>query len=200
METSISTTETALVAGLRAGEAAAYEQLVREYGGRMLVVCERLLFNREDARDAVQDAFLSAFRSLHTFDGRSQFSTWLHRIAINAALMKLRTKRRHPEQSINDLLPVFKADGHQENPGSGWSMSGAQILERTETQQLIRSKIAGLPESYRNVLILRDIEELDTETVAEMLELSAGAVKVRLHRARQALRALLEPIFGESRK
>lgn len=200
MERSISTTETALVAGLRAGDTSAYEQLVHDYGGRMLVVCERLLFNREDARDAVQDAFLSAFRSLDRFDGRSQFSTWLHRIAINAALMKLRTKRRHPEQSIDDLLPVFKPDGHQESPGSRWTLSGSEISERNETQQLIRSKIESLPESYRNVLILRDIEELDTETVAVMLELSPGAVKVRLHRARQALRALLEPIFGESTK
>ena len=200
MESSIFTTETALVAGLRAGDAAAYEQLVRDYGGRMLVVCERLLFNREDAKDAVQDAFLSAFRSLHTFDGRSQFSTWLHRIAINAALMKLRTKRRHPEQSIEELLPVFISDGHQKDPGSRWTISSSEIFERNETQQLIRSKIECLPESYRNVLILRDIEELDTETVAVMLELSVGAVKVRLHRARQALRTLLQPIFGETSK
>jgi RNA polymerase sigma-70 factor (ECF subfamily) len=200
MESSISTTETALVAGLRAGDAAAYEQLVRDYGGRMLVVCERLLFNREDAKDAVQDAFVSVFRSLHTFDGRSQFSTWLHRIAINASLMKLRTKRRHPEQSIEELLPVFISDGHQKDPGSRWTMSNNEIFERNETQQLIRSKIESLPESYRNVLILRDIEELDTETVAVMLELSVGAVKVRLHRARQALRTLLQPIFGETSK
>jgi len=200
MESSISTTETALVAGLRAGDAAAYEQLVRDYGGRMLVVCERLLFNREDAKDAVQDAFVSVFRSLHTFDGRSQFSTWLHRIAINASLMKLRTKRRHPEQSIEELLPVFISDGHQKDPGSRWTMSSNEIFERNETQQLIRSKIESLPESYRNVLILRDIEELDTETVAVMLELSVGAVKVRLHRARQALRTLLQPIFGETSK
>lgn len=188
------------MAGLRAGDAAAYEQLVRDYGGRMLVVCERLLFNREDAKDAVQDAFVSVFRSLHTFDGRSQFSTWLHRIAINASLMKLRTKRRHPEQSIEELLPVFISDGHQKDPGSRWTMSNNEIFERNETQQLIRSKIESLPESYRNVLILRDIEELDTETVAVMLELSVGAVKVRLHRARQALRTLLQPIFGETSK
>ena len=200
MESSISETETALVAALRAGEPAAYEHLVREYGGRILAVCERLLFNREDARDAVQETFLSAFRSLESFDGRSQFATWLHRIAVNASLMKLRTKRRHPEQSIDDLLPTFQSDGHRSDPGSRWTNSAGEISERRETQQLIREKIEGLPESYRNVLILRDIEELDTETVAEMLELSPGAVKVRLHRARQALRTLLEPIFGGALK
>jgi RNA polymerase sigma-70 factor (ECF subfamily) len=114
--------------------------------------------------------------------------------------MKLRTKRRHPEQSIEELLPVFISDGHQKDPGSRWTMSSNEIFERNETQQLIRSKIESLPESYRNVLILRDIEELDTETVAVMLELSVGAVKVRLHRARQALRTLLQPIFGETSK
>ncbi len=200
MESSISETETALVSALRAGEPAAYERLVRDYGGRILAVCERLLFNREDARDAVQETFLSAFRSLESFDGRSQFATWLHRIAVNASLMKLRTKRRHPEHSIDDLLPTFQADGHRRDPGSRWTNSAGEISEQRETQQLIREKIEALPESYRNVLILRDIEELDTETVAEMLELSPGAVKVRLHRARQALRTLLEPIFGGASK
>ena len=200
MDQNLTINESHFVAALRGGESAAYEQLVRDYGGRMLAVCERLLFNREDAQDAVQDAFLSAFRSLHSFDGRSQLSTWLHRIAINAALMKLRSKRRHPEQSIESLLPVFQADGHQHQPGPRWNGSGNELLERAETQQLIRSKIEELPESYRNVLILRDIEELDTESVAVMLELTPGTVKVRLHRARQALRALLEPIFGEPQR
>ena len=198
MEQDNSTTETELVSALRAGDATAYERLVRDYGGRMLAVCERLLFNREDARDAVQDAFVSAFRNLGSFDGRSQSATWLHRIAINAALMKLRSKRRHPEQSIDDLLPTFLADGHQQRPGSRWTTSVGDVAERNEIQQLIRTKIESLPESYRNVLILRDIEELDTETVAVMLEVSPGAVTVRLHRARQALRTLLEPIFGET--
>jgi RNA polymerase sigma-70 factor (ECF subfamily) len=189
-----------LVTALRAGDPSAYEQLVRDYGGRMLAVCERLLFNHEDARDAVQEAFFSAFRSIPSFDGRSQFATWLHRIAINAALMKLRSKRRHPEQSIDDLLPRFLTDGHRENPGPRWAGSINNLVETRETQQLIRDKIEALPESYRNVLILRDIEELDTETVAELLGLTPGAVKVRLHRARQALRALLEPIFGKPSK
>lgn len=200
MQSSISESETALVAALRAGDAAAFERLVREYGGRMLVVSERLLFNHEDARDAVQDAFLAAFRSLQSFDGRSQFSTWLHRIVINASLMKLRSKRRHPEKLIDDLLPTFQTDGHQSGSVARWPDSGVDFSERNETQHLIRSKIESLPESYRNVLILRDIEELDTETVATMLELNPGAVKVRLHRARQALRTLLEPLFGKSSK
>src|SRR5262245_65193359 len=103
--------EAALVAGLRAGVAAAYEEMVRSHLPRMLATARRVLGNEEDARDAVQDAFLSAFRALNSFEGQSRLSTWLHRIAVNAALMKLRSKRRRPERPITDLLPRFTEDG-----------------------------------------------------------------------------------------
>ena len=198
MEDVIPEDDESLIKALRAGEADAYEQLVRKYGGRLLTISQRLLSNHEDARDAVQDAFLSAFRSLDSFDGRSQLSTWLHRITVNAALMKLRSKRRRPEQSIDELLPVFLADGHHAGPVARWNRSADESAEKGEIKALVRSKIESLPESYRIVLVLRDIEEFDTETVAKMLEITPGAVKVRLHRARQALRTLLEPIFGKS--
>jgi RNA polymerase sigma-70 factor (ECF subfamily) len=192
--------DSSLVKALRAGDSAAFERLVREYGGRLLVVSKRLLSNHEDALEAVQDGFLSAFRSLDSFDGRSQFSTWLHRIVVNASLMKLRSKRRRPEQSIDDLLPTFLADGHQAAPAARWRHSGYENAEKNEVQALVRSKIETLPDSYRIVLVLRDIEELDTETVAQMLEITPGSVKVRLHRARQALRTLLDPVFGNPSK
>lgn len=187
--------DSALLAALRAGEDSAFETLVRSYGGRMLSVARRFLGNDDDAQDAVQEAFLSAFKALAAFDGRSKLSTWLHRIVVNAALMKLRTQRRHPEQSIDDLLPKFKADGHEVAPRTRWKDS-ATDMERSETQRLIREQILSLPETYRTVLLLRDIEEHDTETVARMLDVSPAAVKVRLHRARQALRTLLDPLFG----
>ena len=188
-------TDSALLAALRAGDSAAFETLVRSYGGRMLSVARRFLSNEQDAQDAVQEAFLSAFKALAAFDGRSQLSTWLHRIVVNAALMKLRTQKRRPEQSLDDLLPTFLADGHEAAPRTRWKNSAADA-ERSETQQLIREQIAKLPETYRTVLLLRDIEEHDTETVARMLDVSPAAVKVRLHRARQALRTLLDPLFG----
>lgn len=200
MEEGVAKDESDLVSALRAGEAVAFEQLVRKYGGRLLAASKRLLSNNEDALDAVQDAFLSAFKSIESFDGRSQLSTWLHRIAVNAALMKLRSQVRHPEQSIDDLLPTFLADGHRIAPGPRWQRSGAENAEQIEIHAIIRSKIESLPESYRTVLLLRDIEELDTETVAQMLEMTPGAVKVRLHRARQALRTLLDPVFGKPTK
>lgn len=189
-------TEAALLAALRAGNDAAFETLVREFGGRMLSVARRILANDEDARDAVQEAFLSAFKSLASFDGRAKLGTWLHRIVVNAALMKLRTKRRHPEKPIDDLLPTYKPDGHQQVPAGRWRSDELHAAERAEIREQVRQKIDHLPESYRTVLVLRDIEELDTETVAEMLALSVSAVKVRLHRARQALRTLLDPVFG----
>lgn len=188
--------DVALLAGLRAGDDAAFETLVRSYGGRMLSVARRFLGNEADAQDAVQEAFLSAFKALTSFDGRSKVSTWLHRIVVNAALMKLRTQRRHPEQSIDEFLPTFKADGHQDAPAARWRDSGPADLERSETRELVRRQIEKLPESYRIILLLRDIEEHDTETVAQMLDVSVAVVKVRLHRARQALRTLLDPVFG----
>lgn len=191
--------EASLLAALRAGDDVAFETLVRLHGGRMLAVARRLLADDGDAQDAVQEAFLSAFKSLATFDGRAQIGTWLHRITVNAALMKLHTRKRHPESSIEDLLPTFKADGHQDAPTGRWTESAGSVAEQSETRILIRQQIEKLPESYRTVLLLRDIEEFDTETVAQMLDLSISTVKVRLHRARQALRTLLDPLFGGAR-
>ncbi|MEW6321125.1 MAG: sigma-70 family RNA polymerase sigma factor [Acidobacteriota bacterium] len=186
--------DAALLAALRAGESDAFERLVRSYGPRLLAVTRRILGSEDDARDAVQDAFLSAFRCLDRFAGESRLSTWLHRIAVNAALMKLRTRRRKPEESIEPLLPAFDGGHHQEQ-FSSWAEPVDQALERAETRAFVRDRIAELPESYRTVLILRDIEGLDTEETAVRLGLTPNAVKIRLHRARQALRTLIAPHF-----
>lgn len=184
-----------LVARLRAGDDEAFEQVVRTYSGRLLAVTRRILGNDEDARDAVQDAFLSAFRSLDRFEGGSLLSTWLHRIAVNAALMKLRTRRRKPEESIENLLPVYKDDGHHQERFSSWTEPVDVSMTRAENRALVRRCIEELPDTYRTVLVLRDIEELDTEDTARALGISGNAVKIRLHRARQALRTLLAPHF-----
>ena len=185
--------EAGLIAQLRAGDESAYEHVVRTYGGRLLAVTRRILGSDEDARDVVQDAFLNAFRSVNRFEGNSKLSTWLHRIAVNAALMKLRTRKRKPEQSIETLLPAFLDDGHHEERFQSWDEPVDQVMERAETRQLVRAQIDALPESYRTVLVLRDIEGLDTEETAKMLGLTVNAAKIRLHRARQALRSLLAP-------
>jgi RNA polymerase sigma-70 factor (ECF subfamily) len=196
VEEGVSSSEAALLARLRAGDSGAFEDLVREHGGHLLAVARRLLRQDEDARDAVQDAFLLAFRGLPTFAGRCRLSTWLHRITVNAALMKLRTRSRKPEAPLDDLLPDFLPDGHHVTQFTEWSLSPSQHLLRAEAREQVRLAIDRLPTAYRTVLLLRDIEELDTSEVASMLRISTNAVKIRLHRARQALRTLLEPTFG----
>lgn len=187
--------EATLVAQLRAGDEAAFEQVVRAYGGRLLAVARRIVGSEEDARDVVQDAFLNAFRSLNRFEGTAKLSTWLHRIVVNAALMRLRTRKRKPEQSIETLLPAFLEDGHYEERFKSWDEPVDKIMERAENRALVRKQIDALPEGYRTVLVLRDIEGLDTEETANVLGLSVNATKIRLHRARQALRTMLAPHF-----
>jgi RNA polymerase sigma-70 factor (ECF subfamily) len=190
--------EQRLLARLRAGDEAAFAELVRENSGRLLAVARRLLRSEDEARDALQDAFLQAFRAIGRFQGEARLSTWLHRILINASLMKLRTRRRHPEEPIDVLLPRFHADGHRIDPGSAWRTELPDPVESRELRELVRASIDRLPEIYRSVLLLRDIEDLSTEETAQLLEIKSETVKVRLHRARQALRALLAPHFSEA--
>jgi RNA polymerase sigma-70 factor (ECF subfamily) len=185
----------AFLGRLRNGDAEAFEALVRRETPRLLAVARRLLRSEEDARDAVQDGFVSALRSLDGFAGRCQVSTWLHRITVNAALMKLRSRRRKPEEPIEDLLPRFLEDGHHARHPREWRDTGEALVMSREDREFVRAAIDRLPESYRTVLLLRDIEELDTAEVAQALGVSDNVIKVRLHRARQALRTLLEPRF-----
>ncbi len=187
--------EARLLEALRAGDASAYETLVRRESGRMLAVARRFLRQEDDARDAVQDAFLQAFRALPRFAGEARLGTWLHRIVVNASLMKLRSRRRRPEEPIDALLPVFE-DGHHAAYVAEWRDGADTLLERAETRAFVRACIDALPESYRTVLLLRDVEELDTDEAARALELTPNALKVRLHRARQALRTLLDRRLG----
>lgn len=193
LPTSPAPDEAALVAGLRAGENTAFETLVRSYGPMLLRTARRFLRSEEDARDALQDSFVSVFQSIGGFEEHAQLSTWLHRIVVNRALMKLRSQRRHPEEDIEQYLPRFLEDGHQSEPSAPWSEGADSKMERNETRALVRESIDRLPETYRVVLLLRDLEELSTEETAEALGVTPNAVKIRLHRARQALRGILDP-------
>ena len=188
-------TEAPLIQRLRAREDAAYAELLQDHGGRLLATARRLLSNEQDAQDAVQEAFLSVFKAIDRFDGKSKLYTWLHRIVTNAALMKLRSRRRSPERPIEELLPTYQDDGHQTHPSQEWTETADAAAERREVRELVRRSIDKLPENYRTVLFLRDIEEVDTEETARQLGVSTGVVKTRLHRARQALRTLLDPHF-----
>jgi RNA polymerase sigma-70 factor (ECF subfamily) len=164
----------------------------------MLAVARRITRDEEDAADAVQDAFLNAFRSIDTFEERSSLGTWLHRIVVNSALMKIRTQQRRPEISIEELLPDYDSDGLRLEPETEL-VSIETLLEQGETREFVRSAINKLPDNYRNLLLLRDIEEYNTRETAELLEITPGAVKTGLHRARAALKSLLDPIMcGEN--
>jgi RNA polymerase sigma-70 factor (ECF subfamily) len=189
--------DAALLARLRAGDAAAYERWVRASAPRVLRVARRLLRNEQDAQDVTQDAFISAFRHLASFDGSARLSTWLHRIAVNAALMKLRSKRRHPEEPIDERLPRFDAHGEHEHAPWAWAARGDAAVGSAQVRKAVRAAIDELPDLYRDVLLLRDIEELTTEEAARELGITIPALKTRLHRARLALREGLDDLMRE---
>ena len=190
--------ETALLAGLRARDERAFETIVRTYGARLLAVARRLVRDEAEAQDVVQTAYLSAFRAVDQFEGAAQISSWLHRIVVNTALMRLRSRKRKPEESIEALLPLFQADGHHVEQFSDWAAPADQLLQQKETRVTVRACIQQLPVHYREVLILRDIEELSTQDVAAALSMTPTTVKVRLHRARQALSTLLRKEYAVS--
>ena len=172
-----------------------YEQLVRDNIGWMLALAQRLLSNRTLAEDAVQDAFLDAFRALDTFEGRSSLKTWLHRITVNASLAKLRRLKRLAEQPLDAYLPEF--DQHDCRTEAPWTHIARveDVLENEHLRMLVHTNIDALPDSYRIVLLLRDIEGYNTNEVSKLLDISESNVKVRLHRARAALKKLLEPLL-----
>lgn len=189
--------DAALLSGLRAGEETAFEQLVAAYGPRMRATALRLTRNEADANDVVQEAFLHAIRGLDGFRGNARIGTWLHRIAVNAALMRVRAKARRPEVDIHELLPRFGDGGNHLEPAVVLQDRPDQRAARGETAAIVRRCIDELPANYRIALILKDIEDLEYQEIADQLGLTLNATRIRIHRARQALRKLLVPRFGE---
>ncbi len=180
---------------LQAGERAAAERFVCEHRGWMLVLARRYLRDASLAEDCVQEAFLQAFRSIGRFEGRCTLRSWLHRILTNAALMRLRSRRCAVERLIEDI-PV--PDGGCCHPDPMWPEvpTPHEILERKQACELVAAKLVELPDSYRVVLFLRDIEGMTTEETARALSMTEGAVKVRLHRARAAFKMLVTPLLN----
>jgi len=187
--------EAVLISQLRAGDRLTIERFVREHTGWMLALALRYVRDGALAEDCVQDAFLQAFRNLREFDARSALKSWLFRIVVNAALMKLRCRRGALEHPLHEALPQIEC--HRSEPPSTWTEMATpeQILERKETCELVAQKMMELPDGYRIVLLLRDIEGLSTEETARLLAMTEGAVKVRLHRARAAFRELIAPVL-----
>ncbi len=187
--------ESDLLARLRTGDEPAYAEFVRTNVGRMLAVARRFLRSEQDADDAVQEAFVSLVRSIEKFQGQSSLSTWTHRIVVNVCLMKLRSRKNRATTSIEELLPQFEADGHRTRPGQDWTEHSATRLAAEDMRRTVRECIDRLPDEYRTVVLLRDLEGLSTDQAAEFLATTPGNIKTRLHRARQALRTLLEQFF-----
>ena len=196
--------ESDLLRRLRSGDEAAYERLVRDLTPRLLAVARRIARSESDAEDAVQEAFLSAFKAIATFDGRSSLSTWLHRIVTNAALMKVRKDKTRREAPIENLLPQFDADGHHTRSPHAWpgvthaGDDGIELPGGVAKAQLWEA-MAALPEEFRDVILMRDVEGMESKAVATALGISDALVRQRLHRGRQALMKLLEPLMAGAR-
>ncbi|MBI2677506.1 MAG: sigma-70 family RNA polymerase sigma factor [Candidatus Koribacter versatilis] len=192
------TDEMALVRAAKQGDVSAFEELVRRYDRNVFRIANHITHNAEDAEDVVQEAFLKAYQNLNRFQEQSKFYTWLVRIAVNEALMKLRRRRSDKTVSMDqdieteeDTIPREIAD---------WAPNPEQQFKQEELKQLLQKTIQGLPPSFRAVFVLRDVEGLSTEETAEALDLSIPAVKSRLLRARLQLRERLNKYFKNPQK
>jgi RNA polymerase sigma-70 factor (ECF subfamily) len=185
--------ESVLVDAARNGDVGAFEQLVRRYDRNVFRIAQRITQNREDAEDVVQDAFLKAFQNLGQFQGQSKFYTWLVRIAVNEALMRLR--RRRPERMVSLDEEVRTEEDSMPREVADWSPNPEQLYSQAELKDILSKTIQGLPPGFRTVFVLRDMEALSTEETAEALNLSIPAVKSRLLRARLQLRDRLNKFF-----
>jgi RNA polymerase sigma-70 factor (ECF subfamily) len=185
--------ELALVEAAKAGDTSAFEELVRRYDRNVFRIAQHITQNREDAEDVVQDAFVKAYTNLKQFQGQSKFYTWLVRIAVNEALMKLR--RRRPERTVSLDEDVKTEDDSVPREVADWSPNPEQQYTQAELREILDRTIHGLPPTFRTVFVLRDVEGLSTEETAEALSLSVPAVKSRLLRARLQLRERLNKFF-----
>jgi RNA polymerase sigma-70 factor (ECF subfamily) len=187
--------EAQLLARLRTGDAAALEALMSDYGSRVYRLAYGITRNQGDAEEVVQDVFLTIAMKSDTFEDRSALGSWIYRITTNRALNKRRDERREVRTSLEDHLPSFNPDGHREGERSfllaDWSQNPEHELLSSETRRVLERAIDTLPEHYRAVLVLRDVEELANAPIAALLGESIASVKSRLHRARMTLRELL---------
>ena len=189
-----------LIDRLRGGDTVALEEVMEQFAPRVHRLAYGITRNEADAEEVVQDVFLRLFRKIGAFEGRSALGTWIYRIAVNTALIKRRGKRATLEVLLEDHLPTFKEDGHREGDRAmllaDWSDTPEEELLSSEAREAVRRMITALPDHYRVVLLLRDMEELSNEETAEILEDSVASVKSRLHRARMALREQLTRSFA----
>jgi RNA polymerase sigma-70 factor, ECF subfamily len=191
-----------LVEELRRGETGAVEALVERYAGLIYRIAVRVVGDPRDAEEVTQDVLMTVTEKIGTFRGEAAFSSWLYRIAANAAYERARARRRRPEVTLEAVLPTFDDHGRHVEPAVDWSRDMDDPAVAGETRAALERAITDLPEDNRVVLVLRDVEGLSNEQVAETLGLTLAAVKSRLHRARlfvrQALAHLVAPVQPES--
>ena len=185
--------ELQLVRAAKGGDVSAFEQLVKRYDRNVFRIANHITHSREDAEDVVQEAFLKAYSNLEKFQKQSKFYTWLVRIAVNEALMKLR--KRRPERFVSLDEDVKTEDDSLPREVADWSPNPEQLYNQEELRDILSRTIQGLPPTFRTVFVLRDVEGLSTEETAEALDLSVPAVKSRLLRARLQLRERLNRYF-----
>ncbi|MFY9726914.1 MAG: sigma-70 family RNA polymerase sigma factor [Bryobacteraceae bacterium] len=187
------TDEAALVAQSREGDARAFGELVRRYERKIFRLAQHVTQNREDAEDVLQETFLKAYEHLDQFQGTARFYTWIVRIAVNQALMKLRRRRTDRSVSLDEAIDTGEDTIVREV--AAWDENPEQRFSRAELGQILDSAIQSLEPAYQSVFVLRDIDELSTEETADALGLSIPAVKSRLLRARLQLREKLTRHF-----
>ena len=187
--------EEELITQLCNGEESSYIFLMRKYGRRLYAIAKRYTNSDEDAKDCVQQTYIKVFSNIHKFEKRSSLWTWMRRILINISIKTVQSKHRGQEISISDLLPDFDSNNGRTETNWQFKESVDVIISRKESAEIVRNAIYSLPRDYRMVLLLRDIEGYSTEEVAGILEISVSASKTRLHRARAALKNLLEPLM-----
>ncbi len=173
------------------------EKVFREHGPRVYSLARRMLGNDADAEDVAQDVLLQVVRKLDTFRGESNLGTWLHRVTVNAALAHRAKRARREQREQHEPFDLFLHNGHHAQPVRPWSINPAAQAEQHETAQLIEKAIANLPEVYRDVYVLADVEGMPNTEIGELLQLSLPAVKSRLHRARLLMRHALAKHFEE---
>jgi RNA polymerase sigma-70 factor (ECF subfamily) len=186
------TEEPQLLIKLRERSPAAFQQLFSAYSDKIYRLAVSILENEDDAEDIVQEVFTRFFENLDRFEGRSKIGTWLYRVAYNASIDRLRKYRSRP---VAELDISFEDEIPLPDELSDWSESAETVFDQQEIRQKLDDTIQSLPETLRVVFLLRDVEELSTLDTANILEITPGAVKVRLHRARLLLRDTLSGIF-----
>ncbi len=189
--------EEQLVKDLQAGKTESFERLATLFQKKIYALSFNLTRNAMDSEDVTQEVLLTLFKKIHTFQGKSAFSSWVYRITLNATYMKLRSRKKDQSISIEELLPSFNGSGFQQEKIQDWSENTESLLFDNETRETIQKAVDLLPEKEKIVFLLRDVEGLSTEKVGEILELTVPAVKSRLHRARLFLRKKLANYFEE---